>query len=246
MPGRGWLRSWLTMRVALMMEEIRRDDGWAHPLVRSVVPSEVIDQVLRLWADREVLLDGLDRLPHTFCHRDAFRSNLFLRPGKNGRDGIVAIDWAYAGLGPVGEEIAPLIVAAPTDGGAELAPWIVEALVFDGYLQGLAEAGWCGAAGSVRFGYAATAALRYTFMTVAEMLGDAGDEGQYAAIEQRRGLPIEQVMEQHAALIHFLLGLTEEARALLSAITTTTAMSTQSANQESVSAGTPTRDHQNT
>ena len=119
----------------------------------------------------------------------------------------MAIDWAYAGIGPVGEEIAPLIVAAPVGGGAELAPWIVEAPVFNSYLQGLSEAGWHGEAWSVRFGFAASAALRYTFMTVAEMLSDVSDEGGYASIEQRRGQPIAQVIEQHGALTHFLLGL---------------------------------------
>ena len=244
--GGGWLRSWLNVRIALLMEEMRRTDVWEHPLVRGAFPEPVVDHVLRLWAEREVFLDGLDRLPRTMCHRDAFRSNLFLRRDGAGRERMVAIDWAYAGIGPLGEEIAPLIAAAPAGDGPDLAPWIVEAAVFDGYLQGLSAAGWCGDAWSVRFGYAATAALRYLFMTAAEMLSDAGDEGQYAAIEQRRELPIAQVMEQHAALIHFLLGLAEEARALLSAITTTTAMSPQSANQESMSAGTPTSDHKNT
>jgi hypothetical protein len=72
------------------------------------------------------------------------------------------------------------------------------------YLQGLSDAGWRGDSWLARFGYTASAALRYTVMTVAEMRGDARDEGRYAAIEQRRGRPIEQVMEQHAVLIHFL------------------------------------------
>jgi hypothetical protein len=223
--GKGWLRSWLSVRVALMMEEVRRDDGWAHPLVRRAVPSAVRDRVLRLWADREVLLDRLDRLQHTFCHRDAFRSNLYLGPGTNGNEAMVAIDWAYAGLGPVGEEIAPLIVAAPTDGGADLAPRTVEASVFDGYLQALFEAGWRGEGRLARFGYVASAALRYTFMAAAEMLGDAQAEERHTAIEQRRGLPIEHVMEQHAALIRYLLDLADEARAPLPGLATVAASS---------------------
>jgi hypothetical protein len=241
--GGGWLRSWLSVRVALLMEEIRSADAWNHSLVRSVFPQPVIDRVLRLWADRGVFLDGLDRLPHTFCHRDAFRSNLCLSREGDRRERIVAIDWAYAGLGPLGEEIAPLIAAVPASDGPELAPWIVEAPVFEGYLQGLSDAGWRDGAWSVRFGYAASAALRYTFITVAEMLSDARGEGGYASIEQRRGLPIEQVMEHQAALTHFLLGLANEARALLPMVTAARAMSTQRKSMGHNPAGTPAGNH---
>jgi hypothetical protein len=223
----GWLRSWLDVRCTGMIDGIRRTDAWEHPLVRGAFLQPVLDRVLRLWDDRELFLDALDRLPHTFCHRDAFRSNLLLCQDRSGQEGIVAIDWAYAGLGPVGEEIAPLIVAAPVGGGPELAPWIVEAPLFNSYLQGLSEACWHGEAWSVRFGFAASAALRYTFMTVAEMLGDIGDEQGYASIERRRGQPIAQVMEQHGALSHFLLGLADEARALLPRVTAVTATGAQ-------------------
>jgi hypothetical protein len=210
----GWLRSWLGVVCTGLVDAIRRADAWEHPLVRRAFPESAIDRVLRVWADRAMFLDGLDRLPQTFCHRDAFRSNLLWCRDGDGQERIVAIDWAYTGIGPVGEEVAPLIVAAPAGDRAELAPWILEAPVFNGYLQGLSEAGWRGEAWSVRFGFAASAALRYLFMTVAEMLGDVRDEARHASIEQRRGQPIEQVVQQHAALVHFLLGLADEARAL--------------------------------
>jgi hypothetical protein len=195
---------------------IRRADAWEHPLVRRAFPESALDQVLRVWADRAKFLDGLDRLPHTFCHRDAFRSNLLWRRDGDGQERIVAIDWAYTGNGPVGEDVAPLIAAAPAGDGAELAPWTLDAPMFNSYLQGLSEAGWRGEARSVRFGFAASAALRYLFMTVVEMLGDVRDQARHASIEQRRGRSIEQVVQQYAALVHFLLGLADEARTLLS------------------------------
>ncbi len=216
---RGWLRSWLGIRCAGMIDEIRRADTWDHPLMRAAVPQPFIDRVLRLWVDRDLFLDGLDQLPYTFCHRDAFRSNLLACWEVDRQEQVTAIDWAYAGLGPVGEEIAPLIVAAPAGDGAELAPWNVESTVFDSYVLGLSEAGWRGEAASVRFGFAASAALRYLFMSVAEMLSNVEDEAQCASIEQRRGQPIAQVMEQHAALVDFLLDLADEARALLPRVT---------------------------
>jgi hypothetical protein len=100
-------------------------------------------------------------------------------------------------------------------GGAEgHEPWDLDACVFDGYMQGLREAGWPGDARLVRLGYAATAALRYTFMSAAEMLGEAGDEARYAAVERRRGQPIERAIERQGALVCYLLDLADEASAL--------------------------------
>jgi hypothetical protein len=212
---RGWLRSWLTVRVTGLLKVIGRENAWRHPLVHRTIPASVREYVVRLWADRETLLDGLDRLPHALCHRDAFRSNLFLQRGADGSDRLTAIDWAFTGIGPIGEELAPLVAAAPAGDGPELAPWLLDTPVFRSYLQGVLEAGWQGDARLVRFGYAASAALRYLFLSVAEMLGDARDEGAYTAIEQRRGRTIEQVMEQQAMLIELLIGLADEARALL-------------------------------
>jgi hypothetical protein len=107
------------------------------------------------------------------------------------------------------------------------------------YLQGLSDAGWRGDSWLARFGYTASATLRYTVMTVAEMPGDTRDEGRYAAIEQRRGLPIEQVMEQHAVLIHFLLGPAEEARGLRPAVTAAATMSARSENTGALPFGLP-------
>jgi hypothetical protein len=52
------------------------------------------------------------------------------------------------------------------------------------YLQGLSDAGWRGESWLARCGYTGSAALRYTVMTVAQMRGDARDEGRYATIEQ--------------------------------------------------------------
>src|SRR5439155_4390297 len=127
-------------------------------LMERVYPNEVAEQIFQIWDERELLLDALTRLPpQTFCHRDAFRRNLFAR-----RTQTVAVDWAYSGIGAVGEEIAPLVWGSlgfrdvPIEQAQEL-----EALVFNSYLDGLRDAGWNGDARLVRFGYAAASVLRY-------------------------------------------------------------------------------------
>ena len=205
------------------MDRIPSADAWEHPLILRALSPTVRERVVRLWADREALLAALDSLPHTFCHRDAFRPNLFLRRDADGHKQTVAIDWAFAGAGPVGEEIAPLIAMRPAGGLEPYDPASLERSVFTGYLRGLREAGWRGDERLVRFGYAATAALRYTFLTVAEMQSEAFDESRYAEVERRRGRPIEVVMGRQAALVSYLLGLADEARALLAFVAVGTA-----------------------
>ena len=117
-----------------------------------------------LWDDRERLLDALDRLPQTLCHHDAFRRNLVAHG-----DRIVALDWAFVGPGPVGAEISPLVSATLTfrEVGSEQRPEL-ERVVLASYTDGLRAAGWDGPEDQVRYGYAATSALRYGPGTVAD------------------------------------------------------------------------------
>ena len=112
--------------------------------------------------ERERFLAALDRLPRTFCHHDAFRRNLLHRAGPEGED-LVAVDWAYAGHGAVGEELGQLVVASLFFFEAEgIAPRELDAACFAGYVAGLREAGWAGDERLVRLGFAADAALRTT------------------------------------------------------------------------------------
>jgi hypothetical protein len=103
------------------------------------------------------LLKKVDDLPQTFCHGDAFDRNLFMRGGQ-----IVAIDWGYAGIAPVGAELAPLIAAAIGIGGfpASRAQELDNAC-FTAYLEGLRRAGYQPDVRQVRLGFTLTLGLRY-------------------------------------------------------------------------------------
>jgi thiamine kinase-like enzyme len=65
-----------------------------------------------LWEDRFVLLDVLERLPQTFCHLDAWRRNLYASPQVEGQHQLIAIDWAYPGLGTIATAIGDLFAAS--------------------------------------------------------------------------------------------------------------------------------------
>ena len=165
--SRGSLRMWGSMAsVGVNLLRLSRE----HPIVRCTYPADTSERIFRLWSDREIFFDALDSLPITFCHLDAFRRNLFAIQSADGNNKTVAIDWAFSGLGTVGEEIAPLVAATLGFCEVEIAQaQELDNIVFDGYLTGLRDAGWHGDARIVRFGYTVASALRYAFPSGAEI-----------------------------------------------------------------------------
>jgi hypothetical protein len=109
--SRGWLRSVVEASGPALADLERRADSDGPPLLRQLYPPPIIVELRRLWEERERFLAALDRLPRTFCHHDAFRRNLLHRVGPEGEE-LVAVDWAYAGHGAVGEEVVPLVVGS--------------------------------------------------------------------------------------------------------------------------------------
>ena len=190
----------------------------ASPLVRQLYPSPVVTEIKRLWMERERFLVGLDRLPRTFCHHDAFRRNLLIRVGPVGEE-LVALDWAYAGHGAVGEELGQLVVASlfffET---VEIAPRELDAACFASYVAGLREAGWTGGEHLVRLGFTTAAALRHTVGLLHLILPVVSDPALRPAMEELFGSPLEEVVEAWAELWSFQFELAEEARVLLALV----------------------------
>jgi hypothetical protein len=128
-----------------------------HPMVAASLPGIALAMTLALWDEREYYLRILRRLPQTFCHQDAFRRNLFIQDGR-----LIAVDWGFAGIAPLGAELAPLIGGAfnlggfPSSQAAEL-----DRACFASYLEGLQSAGWRGDEKLLRLGLCTTLLLRY-------------------------------------------------------------------------------------
>ena len=109
--------AWLNQRL-LRTRADRNAAFWSNldavrglPLFRRGWPDDLGERAFSLFQERHVLLDLLERLPQTLRHADAGRRNLFARDSGSTRE-TVAIDWAYTGVGPIGEEVAPLVVAS--------------------------------------------------------------------------------------------------------------------------------------
>lgn len=115
------------------------DEVWQHPVIREVFPPALRAGVRFVHANRERLYQISESLPRTLCHLDVWPKNLF----RQSAGGIVLIDWAFVGLGSVGEDVGNLVPDACFDHfvTAEDLPQL-EQVIFDGYLRGLRSAGW--------------------------------------------------------------------------------------------------------
>lgn len=223
LPNHAWFsRNWLRRYIeaeggAAAKIEVAAD---APPLLRQCFPPPATLRLRELWAERETFLTALDRLPQTICHHDAFRRNLFARRTAGGQEQTVAIDWAFAGIGAVGAELAPLVLGSL--GFFEVrdcAPRELAEATLAGYVTGLREAGWDGDERLARLGFLATAALLYSVGTAGLTLGIVGDPAQYPAFEQAMGRTMAEAVAAWVELSTFEIELAEEARRLLTQLT---------------------------
>ena len=221
LPNEPWLsRGWLRDEVggyALDTAQLRNLPD--HPLLRRAFPDRSVDDLLRLWEERGMFLDALDQLPKTFGHLDTAPSNVFARRDANGREQTVAIDWSCSGAAEIGHEIAPLVFFSLLGSRVDIAEAKeLDERVFAGYVSGLQEAGWQDDPCLVRFGYAASLALRYGPLCGRRLLRYGLDESGQTWVEQVGGRPTGEVLDHFAAVHRFLLDRADEARQLLDVV----------------------------
>lgn len=204
-----WLRKYLR-HAAPMVEFILQNP--VHPAVQSMLPGIALPLTLACWDECPRMLKVLDELPQTFCHQDAFGRNLFYR-----HEQVIALDWGYSGIAPVGAELAPLIGVAfglarfPSGQAKEL-----DQACFEGYLEGLRQVGWEPDLWQVRVGYTVTMFLRYTLgAAIGEMLPGLLDEKTRPHWVEGVGGPPDQVGETDAGVAAYYQSIAMEALKLL-------------------------------
>jgi hypothetical protein len=221
LPQQAWLSSTADIRLQLALAEpgiAELPQLSQHPFA-DLFPDDRLARMLRLWEERQPLLVRLDQLPHTLCHRDAFRRNLRTRQGATGQPQTVALDWAMTGIGILGEELVRLFALTLRFFTVEI--WRIaelDALIFAGYMDGLRAAGWQGDARLVRFGFTAQAAL---LMGVGEPASRLPNVARRIAALPAGAEPLRMLgpgLAQYIALQHHLLALGDEARMLLAAL----------------------------
>lgn len=212
-----WLRSWLETAITGYVPYLENPDVWTHPHMRQAFPKPVQERLLRLWADRNMFLSAIERLPQTFCHLDAYRGNIFIREHADANPQTVAIDWAFAGRAALGEELSALIIGTALVDLVDAATiQQVEQSAFDAYLTGLRASGWTSNPAFVRLAYTASAALRYSFLGAETPFRAILEPSYPAEAERYWGRPWENIVERRAALTYLLLDRADEARAILS------------------------------
>ena len=204
-----WLRKYLE-HATPSVEFVRRNP--AHPAVQSLLPGIALPMTLAMWEERGRMLRVLDELPQTFCHQDAFGRNLFHRD-----DQVIALDWSFAGIAPVGAELAPLVGVAfgltgyPSSQAKEL-----DQACFRAYLEGLSQAGWNPDPRQVRLGYTLTVTLRYVLgAVIGEMLPGLLDEKTRQHWAEGVGTTPEKVMETDAGIAAYYQAIVMEGMKLL-------------------------------
>jgi hypothetical protein len=211
--SRGRLRHWATWSAAGIA---RLRESLDHPLVRRHYPPRAADGLFGLWAQREALLHALHGLPQVFCHFDAFRRNLFARRTADGDYETVAVDWADAGMGAIGEEIAALVAASLYYREVQWGRAVeLDTMVFQSYMEGLRHVGWRGDQRMLRLGYAAASVLRYGLIHPGCCLPILLDDTQRARWAQVMGCSMEEMEDDVAGSLEFFLSLGQEARKLM-------------------------------
>lgn len=100
--NRAWLRSWINEcrkyqpRPSLASAEIRGKD---KRLERIVEQFERVNHQMDNW------LQAVERLPRTMAHQDSYESNLMITRDAAGQARLTVIDWQFASLSGIGEDL---------------------------------------------------------------------------------------------------------------------------------------------
>lgn len=208
---------WLCRAHALVWAETfpPQEESWANPYVQRSWSSSLRERMMVLWSERARLGRALDALPRTFAHFDSQRRNLMIRSNPSGQDELVAVDWAWCGLGPVGADAAILLGNSLLliEGDARNAPALDQA-IFPAYLSGLRAAGWNGEADSVRAAYSASIALFCTSPALAFTQFNTQPDS-LESTQRQYGLDAAGCAQHYANLAAFAVDQGDEALRLL-------------------------------
>jgi hypothetical protein len=208
--SRDWLRGWTEMSEPLIPQ---LPMAAAHPVAGRIFTAEINKDLLWLWDQRHKLYSALDHLPKALCHNDVFPRNLFVR-GAPCRQSV-AIDWAYCGPAPIGQELSALVGATQVFRESPAARW--DDLEWDcvgGYTEGFREAGW--SIGDEAFtGYLVSLVLRFAAASLGPLFSLTMTTEHVGLISRLFGCSFDEFVEHAAAVMSFLQRRIHQTKALL-------------------------------
>ncbi|GMK37021.1 hypothetical protein PCCS19_00740 [Paenibacillus sp. CCS19] len=158
---RNWLRSWVEVCTAYAKPIEKHQVIWDSCLNDCNGTSLIWELYLRNRNRVNSLLDTIEKLPRVFAHQDVHWENIFLAQ-QDGTASLIAIDWQFASISGVGEELGRMFGYALMKNKIPMSKIeMYKEELFQCYLQGLRDRGWLGDYKLVRFGFIASASLRF-------------------------------------------------------------------------------------
>ncbi|MFD0868869.1 phosphotransferase [Paenibacillus residui] len=156
--NRAWLRSWINEcrkyqpRPSLASAEIRGKD---KRLERIVEQFERVNHQMDNW------LQAVERLPRTMAHQDFYESNLMITRDAAGQARLTVIDWQFASLSGIGEDLGRFYGLTMSRGSAPIECLDEYRELFIGsYIEGMRQSGWNGDERDIRLGFNISCAAR--------------------------------------------------------------------------------------
>lgn len=208
---------WLSQGLAHTWSEgfAPNEEVWENEHVNRAWSIRMRERLLAVWNERVRLNAALRRLPQTFAHFDSQRRNLMIRARSNAENELVAVDWAWCGIGSVGADAAILIGNSMFlyEADPKIGHQLDEA-VFLAYLAGLRAADWTGNIDEVRLAYAATNAL-FCGVTAPHIVSFATHPDRIAWTKDNFGVDVSGCIEHSMRMGAFGIELGEEALRLM-------------------------------
>ena len=132
---------------------------WDHLRVLKRYPRPESNSFRRMLLENGRFLAKLDLLPKTISHGDTYPTNFMSRHLAGGQEQTVALDWALMGIQPLGDDLGQFVFGAQMNLKEAKREDVTETL-FQSYMDGLHDSNCHADLQLVRFGFAASAALR--------------------------------------------------------------------------------------
>lgn len=167
MSSRYWyaitLVNWCTVGILHLDDEMNNID-------KRELDLSTIDSLYTIWNIKDELLDIMNKLPKTLCHRDFHPANIFITKEKGKESNITLIDWDCVGIGVLGEDIADLLGETLTyyDFDLRKASDLMD-IIFSNYMTGLREVNCNVEEELVRLGYTMCFILHWGFRVYQEL-----------------------------------------------------------------------------
>jgi thiamine kinase-like enzyme len=182
---------------------------WADPLVAETLGGGVRQAGRVLHREHNALLRILGELPRVVSHLDFWPLNLIRRV-----DGeVVALDWAFAGDGAIGEDLGNHVPDAAFDlfVAAKRLPEL-DAQTFASYVAGLRAEGWSGDERIARLGVCGSA-VKYAWLL--PLMLERARSGRHHAYGGEQVVDLHDQYRQRGAALEFLARQVAEAREIV-------------------------------